>query len=610
MKKLGRKKGVVAATVLLAALSGGTWAFLRGDGGASAKNENEYLPTSDTAEILKSSFDITTLAMGELEAKKQIEIRSRIEQQAVIQEIVAEGTKVKEGDILVRLNADRLMTSIDEQLLQIETSKSELVAAENGYNIQVNENANNLRNAELKVTLAQLSLQQWFEGEVKTKREANRLALSQSKLELDRLAEKVIRSQKLQDQGFLSKDELERDELEYIKNQSAWIKAQLDDKVYEDFQFPKDQKQKQGDLEQANSELVKVKMNAEIDLASKAAQRNNKRTQLTIRENSLNKLRQQLDASTIKAPSSGLVVYATSMRRNGWGGNEGPLQIGRQVYPNELLIVLPDTSEMVASVQVHESLAGDITPGMPATVKVDAANGMVFAGQVDSIGVLAESGGWRDPDRREYTVKVRIDAGQEITSLKPSMRCEARLTMGRIENAVAIPVQGVFTDGPVRFVYAKKSGRYERIPIKLGKRSDTFAEILAGVTVGRTVLLRDPTPTEVLAGNWDKSSLELAGYGLDEKGNPISRDGRGAPAKASAATSKAGEVKKAETAAAPAPTPTPTVPTAAPATPALATSETPAATDASKVVPKAEVKADVKAEVKSAPKGVTSDAAK
>ncbi|MGH7243260.1 MAG: efflux RND transporter periplasmic adaptor subunit [Phycisphaerales bacterium] len=548
MVKLKRKTWVIAAGVALVLVAGTAWSLRSGRPVSGPGSDSDMLPTTDTAEISRVSFDITTLATGELEAKKQVEMRSRVEQQAVIQEIIPEGTRVKEGDVLVRLNADRILTSIDEQLLQIETAKSELIAAENGYNIQVNENSNNLRNAELKVTLAQLSLQQWLEGEVKTKREANRLALSQSKLELDRLAEKVIRSQKLQEQGFLSKDEMDKDELEYIKNQSAWIKAQLDDKVYEDFQYPKDEKQKQGDLEQANSELVKVKMNAEIDLASKAAQRNNKRTQLTIRENSLAKLRQQLDASTVKAPSSGLVVYATSMRRNGWGGNDGPLQIGRQVYPNELLVVLPDTSEMVASVQVHESLAGDVRPGMVATVKVDAANGKVFQGVVDSIGVLAESGGWRDPDRREYTVKVKIDGEDDISLLKPSMRCEARLTMGRIDNAIAIPVQGVFTDGPVRFVYAQKSGRYERVPIKLGKRSDTFAEILAGANTGRTILLRDPTPSEVLAGSWEKPTLELAGYTLDEKGNPIVKET--AVPKTAIANAKKSDAKSATEAAA------------------------------------------------------------
>lgn len=581
MVKAKRKARIVVAVVALVAVAGAAWSIWGGSAGGTTPNA-AMLPTTDTASISRTSFEITTLATGELEAKKQVEIRSRVEQQAVIQEIVPEGTRVKEGSVLVRLNADRVLTSIDEQLLQIETSKSELVAAENGYNIQVNENANSLRNAELKVTLAKLSLQQWLEGEVKTKREANRLALSQSKLELDRLAEKVIRSQKLQEQGFLSKDEMERDELDYIKAQSAWIKAQLDDKVYEDFQYPKDQKQKQGDLEQANSELVKVKMNAEIDLASKAAQRNNKRTQLTIRENSLNKLRQQLEASTIKAPSAGLVVYATSMRRNGWGGNEGPLQIGRQVYPNELLVVLPDTSEMVASVQVHESLAGDIKPGMPASIKVDAANGQVFQGAVDSIGVLAETGGWRDPDRREYTVKIRIDGDQDVALLKPSMRCEARLTMGSVSDAVAIPVQGVFTDGPVRFVYAQKSGRYERVPIKLGKRSDTFAEILAGIEPGRTVLLRDPAPAEVLAGGWDKPALELAGYTLDDKGSPIVKD---APGSRPALAAKNGDSKPVETTQ-PAQTPDP------------AGKVNPGAIATKPIDAKAETKAEAKVEVK------------
>lgn len=501
------------------------WWSLRG--GASEEQEaGRTARTADVAEARRQSFDITTVATGELEARRQVEIRSRVEQQAVIQEIVPEGTQVKAGDVLVRLNADKIQTQIDEQLLQIETSKSELVAAENGYTIQVNENANNLRNAELKVKLAELSLQQWMEGEVKTKREANRLALSQSKLELDRLADKLVRSQKLHDQGFLSKDELERDELDYIRAQSAWVKAQLDDRVYENYQYPKDEKQKRADLEQANSELVKVRMNAEIDLASKAAQRNNRRTQLTIRENSLAKSRQQLEASTVRAPSDGLVVYATSMNRNRWGGNEGPLQIGRQVYPNELLIVLPDTSEMVASVAVHESLAGSVRPGMPANVKVDAVGGTTFRGEVDSIGVLAESGGWRDPDRREYTVKIRLLPGQELTGLKPSMRTEARLTLGRVDDAITIPVQGVFSDGAVRYAYVRRGSRFERVPVRLGQRSDTLAEIAAGLDEGVTVLLRDPAPSEVLAQAWDRAALERVGYSLDERGNPQAPGGR------------------------------------------------------------------------------------
>lgn len=568
-----RSRKLPIAIGLLVALAGSYFTYRLVAKPASETTDSRA--TADTASVLRTSFDITTLATGELEARRQVELRSRLEQQTVIQEIVPEGTRVKSGDVLVRLNSDKIQTQYDEQLLQIETSKSELIAAENQYNIQVNENANNLRNATLKVTLAELSLSQWLEGEVKTKREANRLALSQSKLELDRLAEKLIRSQKLQEQGFLSKDELDRDELDYIKAQSAWIKAQLDDKVYEEYQFPKDEKQKRGDLDQARSELTKVKMNAEIDLASKAANRNNRRTQLTIRENTLSKLKQQLDASVITAPSDGLVVYATSIRRNMWGGGEGPLQIGRQVFPNELLIVLPDTSEMVASVQVHESLAGDVRPGMVATVKVDAVGGKIFQGTVDSIGVLAESGGWRDPDRREYTVKIRIDVAEEIAALKPSMRCEARLTLGRVDDAIALPVQGVFSDGPVRFVYAKSGSRYERVPIRIGRRSDTFAEILAGAEPGKVVLLRDPTPSEVLAGPWDKARLELAGYALDEKGNPVAggRGPRGGGAPRSSGAKPGDKPAQAPLTAAP--------------------------TDAKPAETKSEVKPDVKSEAKS-----------
>ena len=507
------------------------------------ENGGASVITADHAQVKKTSFDITTTAAGELEAKNQIEIRSPLEGEGSIVEIIPEGTKVKKGEVLIRMKTDDLQRRVDEDTLSVESAKADMIAAENGYSIQINDNENRLRQARLKLELAELGLKQWMEGEVKTRRTKLQLDLSRSKLEIDRLAEKLQRSWKLHEQGFLSKDELEQDELKYIEAQTNWTNSNLAAKVYEAFDFPRDQKTKMSDVDQAKSDLRRVMLNNEIELASKESSRTKVRKQLSVLETKLAKSRQQLDAATVMAPADGLVVYGTSVERRGWGGNDGPLQIGRKIYANELLVVLPDTSAMVASVRVHESLAGRISKGQVASVKIDAAGGKTYIGEVDSIGVLAESGGWRDPDRREYTVKIALDLDAAAT-LKPSMRCEAEINMGRVDGAVAVPIQGVFSDGPVRYVYVPSDNKFQRVPVKLGRRSNAFAEILAGLSEGQTVLLRDPTPGEAISQPWDKAKLELAGYQLDKDGQVVPEGGgavQGARANAKQAAKKKGD---------------------------------------------------------------------
>ncbi len=516
---------VIVAVVGLASV--GAYAMLRGSGssgtaaGASAR-------ASDHAVVKQTTFQMTTKCSGELEARNQIEIRSRLESQSTIVELAPEGKSVKAGDLLVRLNSDKIEQDILEQTLQVESARAELVAAENGYNIQRSENESKTRQALSKVTLAQLGLDQWEKGDVAKKRLELKLASDKATRDLDRLSEKVKRSRVLNKQGFLSQNELDLDEIAFVEATAALEKAGKEKEIYESYKLPQEKETFTSALIEAQAELERVKMNNEIELASKEAARTNRRKQLAVREEKLKNLQTQLANASVKAPSDGLVVYATSMGggRGMFGGNEGPLQIGRQVFPNELMIILPDTSDMMASVRVQESLSGRIKPGQDVTVQVDAAGGKTFSGRVESTSVLAETGGWRDPNLREYTVKVALDQqALEGAGLKPSMRVDAAITLGEVRDAITVPVQAVFNEGPVRYVYLQHGGKYVKSPVKMGRRSDTFAEIAAGVVTGDVVLLREPTAGEVLVQPWDKAKLELAGYALGEDGRPVTPGG-------------------------------------------------------------------------------------
>lgn len=512
-----RTRLVIAALILSAGLGGVALTPMLGAGRVMGPSDSGE--SSDLIAVQTISFDITTTASGELEALRQIELRSQLEQDTAITEIVPEGQRVKAGDVLVRLNADSIQTQIEEEQLRVETSRAELATAENNYLIQVSDNESSLAKAKLNVDLAELELNQWLQGEVKSKRQANDLAFERAVRELERLKEKYDRSVTLEQRGFLSRDELKRDEVAYLEAQAALKTAELERTVYDEYQFPKDQKTKQSTLDQAKAELDRTARQSDSLLATKFAERANKRQQLALRDQKLTKYRDQLAAATIKAPSDGLVVYSTSVNRDRWGGSsEGTLDVGRMVKRNASLILLPDTSEMVASVRVHESLSGRIRRGQTVSVKIDALAGRVVPGDVLSVGVIAESGGMRDPNLREYTVKIKLDMTAVDIPLKPSMRCEAEILLDRVTSALAVPIQSVFTDGMVRYVYVpENSGKFRRVPVRAGRRSDRQTEILAGLKEGQRVLVRAPLPGELFereGGMWDKAELAAVGLNL------------------------------------------------------------------------------------------------
>lgn len=516
-----RKGGtLLAIAAVLVLIAGGVFAtiyFTSGDSGDSALEA----AAADIVPAEQGSFDILTLATGELEAKNRIELRNKLDKSASIIEIMPEGTFVQAGDVLVKLNSDTIEDAIVEVKSQLNEAQIDLTNAESALGIQASENESKVRKAKLAVDLAKLALQQWVEEDKQRINELN-LDISLARLDVDRLTDKYNRDLELIKRDFISRDQLKSDESAKTKAEATLERDQRNLEVYQNYIRVRESKQKESDVTEAEAELERVVDENEINLASRQATVDSRKERVDQRQTRLNDFNEQFGYCTVVAPSPGLVVYGSTVQSDNFRmGNDGPLQVGRQVSPNELLIVLPDTSQMVAKVKVHESLAGRVRPGQSANVQIDAAGKKTFSGTVESIGVMAESVGWRDPNRREYSVRVSLDPGQDTEGLKPSMRCEARIQLGQVDSVIHVPVQAVFIAGPVTYVYTPRGGKFERVPVRLGQRSDTRAEIAAGIDAGTLVLLRSPSPGEIIAEPWDEAELKIAGYTLDENGSPV-----------------------------------------------------------------------------------------
>jgi HlyD family secretion protein len=485
--------GTIVLLVIAGLALAGLAALLIGTSSSAGTGES-----GEQYRVRRTNFEISIPASGELAALNQVQIRNPLEFTATIVEIVPEGTMVKTGDVLLKLSDDKIQNDVKDMELNVLSAQAALSAAENALAIQISTNESELSAAELKVALANLALEQWEKGDVVSKRQALAVARETGERNYTRLKEKFEASMRLLEQEFISRDEYESDRIAVIEAEAKLRQAILDIEVYEKYQFVRDQKQFTSDVEQAQDELKRVKDRHAADLKSKQTDVDKARGQLEIREASLAKLRKQYAACTVTAPKDGLVVYASSMEGGGMRGNDKVTpQVGGEIRGNEPVIIIPDTSQIVAAVKVNESLSGLVMPGQRATITSDALPDVPLAGEVLSVGVLAESGGWRDPNRRDYTVRIKLLGGQEA-GLKPSMRCSAEIFIGQVSDTLAVPIQAVFRSGGLAFVYVPQGSGFAEREIRVGRSSELFVEVLEGVSENEEVLLREPSPERVV----------------------------------------------------------------------------------------------------------------
>ena len=142
---------------------------------------------------------------------------------------------------------------------------------------------------------------------------------------------------------------------------------------------------------------------------------------------------------------------------------------------------------MRADVEVHESKVDEISPGMPAVVRVQD---LKFSGVVTSVSNRPESN-WYSTAKKYTVGGVRIDGQSE--ALRPGFTAEATIIVADLHDVIAVPVAAVIEDGE-EFVCAVKKGEgFERRVVTLGKSDDRFVEIAEGLQEGEPVFLNPET---------------------------------------------------------------------------------------------------------------------
>lgn len=487
--------GWIVASIIVLVVGGFTFVSLTGADGANADAASAVSNDGEWFNVQRRSFELTVVESGDIDAAERLEMKSRVEGRPTIMYVVEEGAEVAAGDLLVRLETEELRTKIEETSLNVEKARADEVYARRGLEIEREEAKSVHAVAGVNLDLARLELAKWQQGDVPQMRRQLDLDLQKANRLVERTKRDYEISQQLYAKKFISLNDLEDSEIEQLEAADGLLTAKLAIEVYDQYTYKTEEQEKNSAVDQATSDLAREIAKAESEIARLEADLSSKAQTLAIREDRLRKLNEQLEASELKAPRDGVVVYATSVGRRSWRSD--PISEGREVRFNEAILYLPDVSQMVANLSVAEAYEPLVDIGQSVRITVDARPGEIYEGLIDRKTPLAESGGWLNPGQREFTVRVRLPEGSDAT-LTPAMRCTGEITVGRVENAMAVPVQAVFTEGDQRFCYVPAGSGYVKAqPIEIGRASETLVEILDGLEPGSRVLLRNPLPGEL-----------------------------------------------------------------------------------------------------------------
>jgi len=193
--------------------------------------------------------------------------------------------------------------------------------------------------------------------------------------------------------------------------------------------------------------------------------------------------RAQLDNSEVSAPHDGFFVYEKS-----WFGQK--IDIGSTVFPANKIATIPNLEKMEAVVDVLETEAVGITPGQSVQVTIDAYPDRPLSGVISHVSATASSIA-RDVPVKFFTVTVALDVA-DPEWIKPESRVSAIISIDRIENAIFIPNQAVFSDRNGDWVLVREGGELVRREIQLGVRGANRSQIVNGLEMKDEIALFPP----------------------------------------------------------------------------------------------------------------------
>lgn len=449
------------------------------------QNLKTFTPVDFLHAVSLRSFNVEISSLGELEAASSQIVSSRLKgDQAKVIYMVADGTTVKAGDLLVRVDPAPYETKVNELRGKIAEQMALLQILQQAINWETHQTQmeNQSADFEFQSALLEQDKVQYGDGPLEVLRvEA---ALQKAKIAFEELQGFTADLTLLDEEGFLNEAEKKMALKKLSDAQEAYDSALAQRNSYVEHVYPMLLKKGEASVKRAAIKKEETVKSGEFRISKAVAGLQQATTVLKDLQYQLKEAETELSLTEIKAPSGGMVVHREDFRN---GGQKRKVRVSDILVRNQPIIDLPDLKQMIVRTKVREIDLHKIGVDKWAMMEVEAYPNLSLIGKVTSIGVLALSDLSKAGDEKYFEVKVAIHGSHP--NLRPGMSAKVFIQGGKVKSKPAVPLHAVFLEGKKAHVYVSTSSNVEKRPVELGLCNHEWAEIVSGLRLEEKVLL-------------------------------------------------------------------------------------------------------------------------
>jgi multidrug efflux pump subunit AcrA (membrane-fusion protein) len=198
----------------------------------------------------------------------------------------------------------------------------------------------------------------------------------------------------------------------------------------------------------------------------------------------------QVAALHVTAPTDGTVNILPNFRSTTPMGTPQEYRTGDRAFPGAIILELPDLSSVYLTARIDEADRGKLATDQSTVIRADAIADRDYQAVVSDISVLARTdfaSGWPPP--KQFDLRVTLRDPDE--RLKPGMSATARITVGRLPNALLVPTASIFYEEGRTVVYRLARRGFEATSVDVIRRGREQAAVSgeglsAGDRIART----------------------------------------------------------------------------------------------------------------------------
>ena len=196
-------------------------------------------------------------------------------------------------------------------------------------------------------------------------------------------------------------------------------------------------------------------------------------------------------------PAAGRASGAAGAGSGGAGGGpqlpgvDGSVPVGGLVTAGTPVLTVVDTAELGLLAEVDETDVLLVSPGVAASVELDAAAGASYRAAVTAVDVLPISSA-----RGGVAYRVRLELGEgtfpdgrAAPVPRPGMSAVAHLRVRQAAGALTVPASAVFSQDGRDTVWVVQDGKARQVEVTLGVQGQDLVEVVAGVTDGQEIVV-------------------------------------------------------------------------------------------------------------------------